>query len=463
VARYSPVPRLLFRFYLSGIVMFALATGAIFVVGAFIQRPPTEVPTRPSTAWIAWHMADLSDDLPKLRRELAELKARSRIEMSVFEASGALIASNAATPPLALSTKELRGLEQEPTHFSSGSGVVASLGPGGSVERYVRLTYPEPDVPLTVTTAQLVAALGVLALFSVLLARSVTEPLGRLVQAAHAFGQGNLTARADVQRRDELGDLSRAFDEMADRLTALRRAEKELLANVSHELRTPLARIRLALELMRDGDARTAAGYFVDIEEDLVELERLLDDVMTTARLDIERRPEADPLPPLRRKRIPSAELLHAARLRFARRAPSRKLRFQTSGALPEIDADPALLRRVVDNLLDNAVKFSDPEEEITLEATQQDDTGELVIRVRDHGTGIDAVDQKRVFEPFFRADRSRDRATGGVGLGLTLASRIVAAHGGELTLESSDANGSCFLVRVPAAGAVQHLPPRSL
>src|SRR5262249_37352495 len=118
-------------------------------------------------------------------------------------------------------------------------------------------------------------------------ARSLARPLSELTQAASAFGSGQLTARATLDRSDEFGDLSRAFNEMAPRIASLLRAEKELIANVSHELRTPLARIQVALDLAAEGDAESARESLREIAEDLAELERIVNDVLAAARLSL--------------------------------------------------------------------------------------------------------------------------------------------------------------------------------
>lgn len=442
--------RLLLRVYLFGVLMLLLAGAAIFVVGAFISRPPTEIPTRPSSAWIAWRMMDLVDSPTELQAELADLKNRSKIELSIYQADGKLLASSAARPPGALSPQAFATLRRQPTNFGGGTGTVAALDASGNVQRYVRLTYPTPDTPLTVTMAQLLAALGVLAAMSVLFARAVTRPLERLVELTREFGRGNLAVRAQSERRDELGALAQSFDEMADRLTQLRRTEKELLANVSHELRTPLSRIRVALDLIGSG-GNSSASYLVDIEEDLAELERLLDDITASARLDLQQNLVNEALPPLRLERVPARRLLDAAQLHFRRHNPERSLHFVVADDLPDVAIDLPLLRRAVDNLLDNAVKFSEATETIRLEGLRDTLTGSLLVQVSDRGVGIEPEDLKRVFEPFFRADRSRTRATGGFGLGLTLAARIVHAHGGELTAQSDPEQGTRFSLRVPA------------
>jgi two-component system, OmpR family, sensor kinase len=260
-----------------------------------------------------------------------------------------------------------------------------------------------------------------------------------------------LSARSNLAGRDEIGDLGRALDDMADRIVSLRRSEKELLANVSHELRTPLARIRMALELAREGDTERAAGYFADIEEDLEELEHLLDDVMAAARLDLSRGSSADASPPLRRRLLDARELFEAAATRVEKRVPGRKLEPRVIADAPRVEADPNLLRRVLDNLLDNAAKFSDSSTTIELEASRGAE-GELVMEVRDHGIGIDEAELERIFEPFYRTDRSRARATGGVGLGLALARRIVEGHGGRIVALRGEDHGSRFRVTVPSA-----------
>lgn len=445
-----PRSRLLLRVYLYGVLMLALASGATFLVSRYVMSPAVEVPARPSTAWIAWHLLESVQDPARVAQELADLKRRVRVEMTLFSGDGQVLASNARAVHAPLSRAQLAELKRRGSTFGNGTGAVALRDTEGNVLRYARVDFPMPEVPLSTGLAQLVVALLVLALLSIPLARSITAPLERLGAQAKAFGAGDQTARSGLRSGDEIGDLARAFDDMADRIIDLRKAEKELLANVSHELRTPLQRIRMALEMVREGRAESASGYLSDIEEDLGELEHLLDDVMTAARLALSRGIHADPMPPLRRTRLGARELLEAARARFEVRKSARALRLVLAPDAPAIEADPGLLRRVLDNLLENAAKFSDSDTEIELRAGRGAD-GSLVIEVVDHGIGIGTSDQERIFEPFYRTDRSRARATGGVGLGLALARRIVEAHDGSITVQSVPEQGSTFRVTVPA------------
>ncbi|MFT3773362.1 MAG: HAMP domain-containing sensor histidine kinase [Minicystis sp.] len=299
--------------------------------------------------------------------------------------------------------------------------------------------------------AILAIALFVVGVVSLLLSRSLARPLGRLSGAARAFGGGKLDARAGLARADEIGDVAAAFDEMAERITTLLRAEKELLANVSHELRTPLARIRVALEIAEEGDAETARQALGDIAQDLGELERLISDVLTAARLDLGEGPMGSGIPPLRREHLDVAGMLEHAAARFRSAHPERTLVVAIAPDLPAVDGDPVLLRRVIDNLLENAHKYS-PKADSDVELRAARGATSIRIEVRDRGIGIAPEDLPHVFRPFFRADRSRTRKTGGLGLGLALARRIVEAHEGTIAIESTAGEGTRAVVCLPVA-----------
>jgi len=455
--RLGTRPWFLVRVYLYGVLMIALSVGASVLVGRYTLRPALDGPARPATTWIAWHMAELADRPDELNQQLLDLKARVGIDMAVYELTGRLLGTTQQPPLPPISAEELRRLQREGTVFGRGWGVVLAPKSARSGVRYAVLRYRAPEWPLSLMLRQAAVALVVLALVSIPLARSVTAPLAGLSSLARRFGKGDLTARFRSRRRDEIGALGRAFDDMADRIAALRRSEKELLANVSHELRTPLARIRLALELVTDGDRDKASSYLTDIGDDLVELERLLEDVLSAARLDLARDSAGDGLPPLHLEPLSANALLDAAANRFLVRYPERTLSCAIPAGLPTLEADP-VLRRVFDNLLDNARKFS--EGRVHFGARTSDDGRQLVVEVKDEGIGISAADQTRIFEPFFRSDPSRTRATGGVGLGLLVVRRIVEAHHGTIEVESELGSGSRFSVSLPLAQP--QAPPQS-
>lgn len=450
----SPPPakrRLLWRVYLYGVLMLMLSASASVAVGHYVLQPAFEVPLRPSTTWIAWHIAAIQHEPERVRSELADLRQRVGIEVSLFDPAGKLLLSSAELPPAPLGQPAVQKLVQEGTQFQHGRGRVAIQDSSGKLSNYVLIRYPEAS-PFGMALGQFAVALLVLTLLAIPLARSIALPVERLALLTRAFGRGNFALRAGPQNRgDEIGDLARAFNEMADRLAELRKAELELLANVSHELRTPLSRIRLALELVRDGNTQRVGEHLDDIGEELLELEQLIDDVMTTTRLDLVQTAAQDGLPPLHRERVPGHSVLDASASRFRKKHPERELKCAYADDLPEVCIDKVLVRRALDNLIDNAAKFSEADTPVELGATPSPDG--VDITVVDRGMGIGDEDKPRIFEPFYRADKSRARATGGVGLGLALAKRIVEAHGGSVDFTSQQGAGSRFVVHLPRAG----------
>ena len=327
---------------------------------------------------------------------------------------------------------------------------IVSVALGAATLLMERPRFPSGHAHVVHVVKVSAAILAFLALGSIPLARQLTSPLERLTRTVERFGEGDLTARAGIARRDEVGDLARAFDAMAARLERLVRAEKEFLANVSHELRTPLARVRVALEIAAEGDDAKARACLKEIAADLTELERLVGDVLTAARLDLAQGRAGSPTTPLRRTTVRVEDLVAETRAHFQAEHPERALEVHVEAGLPALSADLPLLRRALDNLLENACKYSDAERPIALSAGPGMDGVEIA--VRDHGIGIDPADQARLFTPFFRADRSRARDTGGVGLGLVLSRGIVEAHGGTIAVESRRGEGTTFTILLPAA-----------
>jgi len=292
--------------------------------------------------------------------------------------------------------------------------------------------------------------LAVLGISSALLARSISRPLGTLSAAATRLGTGDLDARATLDRDDELGEVGRAFDGMADRVVTLLRAEKALLAGVSHELRTPLARIRVALEIADEGDVATARASLADITDDLGELERLVDELLTAARLELGQ--SAPGAPTLRPITVESAALVATASERFLAIHPEHRLEAAVADSAGRIEADPGLIARVLNNLLDNAAKYSAPSAG-WVRLGVEGNGAEVTFTVEDHGAGIAPEDLPHVFTPFFRADPSRSRRTGGFGLGLSLARSIAEAHGGRLDLTSEPGRGTRAVLVLPRSG----------
>jgi signal transduction histidine kinase len=187
--------------------------------------------------------------------------------------------------------------------------------------------------------------------------------------------------------------------------------------------------------------------YVEEIKTDLGELEALLDNVLTTARLEIG--PNAAGGLPVQRAPFAVIPWIQELAERFRASHPGRPLEVELPSGLPTLEGDAALLRRAIANVLDNAAKYSGPSDPVTLVTRLA--PGEVLLEIRDRGIGIDAADLPNLFTPFFRTDRSRARGTGGVGLGLALSRRIALAHGGTLEVESEPGQGTRVRFRIPA------------
>jgi signal transduction histidine kinase len=435
--------RFFWRVYLNGLLLLVLVVVAVVVAGAAVG--PGGPGTRPEriVEYAAAQTAEALHDPVRLHQILRRAHDAFGIEVAVFDGER-LVASNVDAPPPPLPASERARLAAGSAFRIPGRHWAYAAPLQGTPGAYAVLAGGWQPFSATRVAVVIGAVLLALAIASVPLARGITAPIERLTVAVRRLGEGDLSARAGLCGGGEVGDLGRAFDEMAGRLERLVRAERELLANVSHELRTPLARIRVALELAAEGDQERARRYLSEIGADLTELERMIADVLTAARLD----QGAGDLP-LRREPVDLAGLLAEVAARFQDRRPGRTLELGVDQLRGSLDADPALLRRAIDNLLDNAAKYSGETAPVALAARA--DGHAILIEVRDQGIGIDQADLPRLFTPFFRTDRSRTRGTGGVGLGLVLVKRIAEAHGGSVEVESAPDRGSTFRIRLPS------------
>ncbi len=436
--------RIVQRIYFAGLVQFATVAVCIVVLSRQMQPPLFLVDT---VRYVAANLAAESDTPENLKDAVGRAHASLDWPLAVYDDTDTLLAASGPETLPAPSSVPSAGAAQTFGPGASAGSLPLALHSGKTGHLVYRVP-PPPSVPGLGTTALLV--LVVVGVSSWLTARSLGAPFARLVATTNAFGNGDLAARVRMKRSDELGDVANAFDDMADRMTHSIRAERELLANISHELRTPLQRIHIALDLASEGDAVTVRDSLGEISEDLRELERLVDDVLQAARLaltDGATRPSA--VPPVRTERIELRDLLDKAAARFRAAHPERALQTVGDESIV-VSGDPLALRRAIDNLLENAHKYTtDPALPVAL-SFQAASAEAVVIEVRDWGIGISAADLERVFEPFFRADRSRTRASGGLGLGLALSRRIVEAHSGRLTLVSVVGYGTTARIELP-------------
>lgn len=373
-------------------------------------------------------------DLPTILQIMARLEPRLRGTLTLYDQRGTVLRTT-VEPPLPMVTAAERELLQREKWALSTGRIVVRSDDSTLVGVYApnRPSYPWSFI-LPICAVMLLIVGGA----SIWFARRLAVPLEELAVAARRFGAGDVAARANLDRNDELGDVGRAFDDMAERTSAVLQSQRQLMADVSHELRTPLARIRVALELAAE-DPVAARDVLADVGTDLDEIDQLVGDILTTARLDGEKAT-------ITRKPAQVGELARRAAERFLARHPGRML--ETAITERPIECDPLLLRRALDNLLDNAAKYSDASTPVRLSVIANG--ARVAFAIEDRGIGMSSEELERAGTPFWRADGSRTRRTGGVGLGLALARRIARAHGGDVTLTSVPGQGTTARLDVP-------------
>jgi len=447
----APSRRLLLRIYAVSLAQLLIIAGTIALVGWLTFKFDPRAGFVNEARYGIENVVAQRDNPNALQRELERLRDTAGARISLYGPQDNLIATN-VIPPLPRLTESDRAIYVARGHAplkGPPKMLALPLEPHHPERGYAIYRHAPPPPPPPAMWILGIALVGA-ALASVVLARSFVSPLAMLADLARKLGAGDLTARAHTRRRDEFGQLADAFDDMADRLTLVLRSQQELLANVSHELRTPLARIRVALDLAAEGDATTARESLNEITEDLGELERLVADVLQTARLDLAAGRAGATLPLGQRTQVDATQLVDSTVQRFRSAHPTRTLEVHVSGTLPTVDGDAVLLRRALDNLLENARAYSDEDAAIAVHAESRE--RRLLIHVVDRGIGIAASDLPNIATPFFRTDPSRARRTGGLGLGLSLARRIVEAHQGELSVESQLGEGTTIRISLPAA-----------
>ncbi len=298
---------------------------------------------------------------------------------------------------------------------------------------------PSPDV--WTQLAYYLWILVAIAVMCVLLVLHFGAPLVQLRKTMERFGQGDHTARTGSTRQDEIGDLSRAFDAIADQIESLLSAERRLLRDVAHELRSPLTRLGFAVELAKTSTDRD--GSLARIRKEASRLNDLVEQLLQVNRVEA--------VGPTKKTSNVSLTLLLTRLVDdcgLEAQARGTTLAAQIDQPL-DIRGEPELLRRALENVLRNAVRHSPTG--TTVDVSLVPDGEFAVFTVRDYGPGVPEQALNEIFKPFYRVEGDRNRVSGGVGLGLAIAQRAVALHGGTILAENAEP-GLRVVIRLPGA-----------
>lgn len=271
----------------------------------------------------------------------------------------------------------------------------------------------------------IVVSLVIVALYFIL--RWLFRPMKDLSMAVNQIGEGNYNVNLPVKRKDELGELASSINDMSKKIGYSIKSKEQLLIDVSHELRTPLTRVKLGLEV---GSPKEK------INEDIIEMEKMISSLLESYRT-------GSFLESVKLSRTNITELLDDTVEGFV---DNQRLKFYRPAKDIFADADAEKLEIVFRNIIDNALKYSNDNVEINI----KEQFNEVWITFRDNGRGISEEDLKYIFEPFYRADPSRSRQTGGFGLGLSISKKIMDAHKGEINIESRVNEETTVTLKVP-------------
>jgi signal transduction histidine kinase len=432
------VNRLFFRFFILVMLSITAATFVVYFVFARLFGDPLEDIARRQASAQIFLLEQYVDQAPadEWLGRLNKVREVSKVNFDLLP----LDQARAALPRSTLAAFERGEIVLDPARKTFFRRVDLAgeryIGSNEEALRASKLPIDLDQALLMEVVRYVVVALALLVPIA-LWSRAHWQGLQMLARTADEFGAGKLSARAQMKPSDAAYPLAERINAMAERIQGLLESQKNLLHSVSHELRTPIARLQFALQLLEEkaGDP-SLSKRIAAMDGDLAELNELVNELLSMSKLDNATEPQRAlfEVEPVLRE---CAEGLHPR---------PATLHVELGARLGSVDGDRRLLARAVGNLLRNAQKYAVH----TVALSARHDGGLLEILVDDDGPGIPETERERIFEPFYRLDRSRDRATGGFGLGLSIARKAVRLHGGTLRVERSPLGGARFVISLP-------------
>jgi signal transduction histidine kinase len=264
--------------------------------------------------------------------------------------------------------------------------------------------------------------------------RHILNPVKPLIAGVNEVAKGNFEVNIPSTSHDEFGKLTESFNTMIISIRRMMTQKKQLLYDVSHELRSPITRIKIALEMLPESQSK------IDIVNDIAEMETMIDELLESARLD-------GANGKLQLERVDLTSLINDLKIQYREFRPG--IVFHIEGTVGTVSADRQRLRKVIRNILENALKYSSDQPKPVEVNVRPGGDNRVEIEIKDYGKGIDPDQLDHIFEPFYRVDQSRVRTLGGYGLGLFLCKKIIEAHGGTIKAESSREMGTRMIIKV--------------
>ncbi len=417
-------------------------------------------------------MRDLLEGRHKhIQQKIKTLADRLNLRITVIDEQGKVIGDSKEEPSLMenhrdrpeISNAIEKGFGQS-TRFSNTLGynmkyVAVPVSDGEQMLGVVRFALPLSEVQLEIRVIYRAVLFGAIAATVIALtiayfiSRSITSPIKQMQQTAERIAEGNFSNKIKIRSKDELGELAKSLNTMADELQQkienlrqMDRVRTDFVANVSHELKTPLTLIKGYTETLEDraiNDRDKARKFITIIREHTDRLGNIINDLLTLSELELSKRP-------MEKTEFDLKSLIDDVKLGFehALAVKQQTLTINFQGSDFTIKADRDKIEQIFVNLIDNAIKYTKENGQICISLLEQ---GELITAtVEDNGIGIPKEHIDRVFERFYRVDKARSRELGGTGLGLGIAKHIVLAHNGQIRIESEINKGTKIFVTLP-------------
>jgi two-component system, OmpR family, sensor histidine kinase CpxA len=394
---------------------------------------------------------------PLLQEYLDDIQRSSGIRAALFDPSGNNILGRSVPLGGEMALEEARASGKSRVLIGlrwTGASVVST--PEGNFILVAQVLPLRGVLTLSAVSSfllRLAIALLSAGLLCLILARHISAPIRSLQAAARRIADGDLNVRAlptIPARNDELSELAQDFDRMAERIQQLLLKQQELLGDISHELRSPLARLGVSLELVRRGETDGVEHMQADLDR----LDALIGQILTLTRLgsDTGQKTEGN----VNLRSIVESVAEDAC---FEGKENGRTVEIKQADEC-WLWGDPLLLRSCIENVVRNAVRYTKPQTAVAISLRLLNGAGSMQaqILVADHGDGVPPEALPRLFEPFYRVSPSRDRGSGGAGLGLSIAQRVVMLHGGSISARNREGGGLEMELRIPASRSAHPL-----